>query len=318
MIICPYCAHACHLKEGQVGRCGVNQNVQNTLKTLVYGHPEALHVDPVEKKPLYHFLPGSRTLSLGTAGCNFVCDFCQNWQLSQSVPKTFARTLSPEAIVALAQEQGCASISCTYNEPTIFFPYAKDIGLCAKEVGLKNIWVSNGFFSQETLRALPFFVDAANIDLKTFNSATYKRLGGKLDVVCDNLIGLKKCGIWVEVTTLLIPSQNDSEAEVRALARFIATQLGATTPWHVSAFFPTYKQTDLPPTSAQSLLRAKAIGHEEGLATIYLGNAGLANPTHCLTCKALLIERDGFKSRVLGLKEGKCFTCNRPLEGVFS
>lgn len=317
MIVCEYCAHHCHLKEGQKGHCGVNQNDQGTLKTLVYNHPQALHVDPIEKKPLYHFLPGSTTLSLGTIGCNFVCDFCQNWSLSQE--KTFVPryTLSPQDVVHLAQEKACASIACTYNEPTIFFPYARDIGLCAKEVGLKNIWVSNGFASKHVMHQLPRFLDGINVDLKCFSASYYKTLGGRLDVVLDNLVLFKTLGIWLEVTTLLIPTKNDSEEEIRAIARFIATHLGRSTPWHISAFHPDYKQTTLPRTPAESLRTAREIGKAEGLEFIYIGNTDADTTTYCPACQTPLIARRYFQSNPVGLRGNRCVTCNTPLEGVF-
>jgi len=314
-MICPYCAHRCKLEKNEFGKCGVNFHGKG-LECAVYGYPEALHVDPIEKKPLYHVLPSSKSLSLGTAGCNFTCDFCQNWQLSQAKPSNKTSYLPPQKITQLAHELGCKSIACTYNEPSIFFPYAKDIAL--KDRSLKHIWVSNGFFSAFTCKELPHFVDAVNIDLKSFNREFYKQIGGDLDVVCENLIKLHKAGVWIEITTLLIPGRNDSPEELKAIARFIAENLSPSVPWHISAFHPAYKATNLAPTSANSLQNAFNFGKEAGLFYVYLGNLGLPNPTHCPQCDNLLIQRTYYDTKIVGLDSSfSCSTCKRVLEGVF-
>ncbi len=313
---CPYCAHACKLEVNEFGKCGVNFHGKG-IECVVYGHPEALNIDPIEKKPLYHVLPGSSSLSLGTAGCNFHCDFCQNWQLSQKKPSQKTPLLSPEKIVQIAYDNNCESISCTYNEPAIFFPYAKDIANSDKK--LKHIWVSNGFYSPFTCKELPKFVDAINIDLKAFSKDFYKQIGGDLDVVCKNLIKLHEAGVWIEVTTLLIPGRNDSKKELEAIADFIAKNLSKTVPWHISAFHPDYKALDLNPTPIQSLQEAYKIGKDAGLNYVYLGNCGLTNNTFCPECGNILIKRDYFHSELIGLDENFCcLTCKRPLEGVFS
>jgi pyruvate formate lyase activating enzyme len=314
-MICPYCAHKCKLEANEFGKCGVNFHGKG-LECAVYGYPEALHVDPIEKKPLYHVLPSSKTLSLGTAGCNFTCDFCQNWQLSQSKPSLNRDYFAPEDIVSLAYENGCSSIACTYNEPSIFFPYAKDIALSDRK--LKHIWVSNGYFSPFTCKELPHFVDAMNIDLKAFNKDFYRQIGGDLNVVCDNLIKLFKAGVWIEITTLLIPGRNDNPEELRAIANFIAQDLSPHVPWHISAFHPAYKATNLAPTPKTSLQNAYGFGKDAGLYYVYMGNLGLPNLTSCPQCDNLLIERTHYDTQILGLDSSFCCaTCKRPLEGVF-
>lgn len=318
MIVCYHCAHECKLKLNQIGRCGVNKNTNEVLECLVYGYPNALQVDPVEKKPLYHFLPNSKTFSLGTVGCNFFCDFCQNWQLSQSKDFQKDRYYLPKDLVNLAKQSGCSSISCTYNEPTIFLPYARDIALEARKEGLKNIWVSNGFYSKKTTNELPDFLDAINIDLKAFSEEFYKKLGGKLSVVCENLVELAKRDIWIEVTTLLIPDRNDSEDEIKKMANFIANELGTHIPWHISAFFPAYKATSSMPTSSQSLKKAYKIGKDAGLKYIYIGNSNIQTPTICPSCQSEFVERRGFFANLKNLNEdGVCKECGEKIEGVF-
>lgn len=318
-IICLLCRHACSLKEGQTGICGVNKNVGGELKTLVYGHPIALNVDPVEKKPLYHFLPGSKVLSFGTVGCNFKCPFCQNWSISQEHTVNEDIEVSPEQMVDLALKEGAKSIAYTYNEPTIFYPYAKDIGVIAKEKGLKNIFVSNGFESVEIIEDMASWVDAANIDLKSWDDAYYKKvLKGGLEDVKDTLRRLVKEGIWVEVTTLLIEGDNDSDEALREMASFIANDLGVHVPWHLSAFFPNYQMQDHDATGLDTLQRAKHIGEEAGLKYIYLGNVNVHGDTHCPACNSLLIDRKNYDVILNKLDDGHCPYCNAKIEGVWS
>ena len=317
-IRCNLCRHQCALKEGQVGICGINKNSGGVLETLVYGHPVALHVDPIEKKPLYHFLPGTRVLSFGTVGCNFKCPFCQNWDISQTKEVNDKIEVSPEQMVELAIEQQAASIAYTYNEPTIFYPYAKDIGLIAKEKGIKNVFVSNGFESAEMARDMASWVDAANIDLKSWDDAYYKKvLKGGLEEVKDTLKLLVEGGVWVEVTTLLIEGENDDPRSVEAMARFIAEELGVHVPWHLSAFHPDYKMTDKDATRLETLVRAKEIGKAAGLHYIYLGNVPVASHTFCPQCRTKVIERPGFGIARSHLVEGHCPTCGRAIEGVW-
>lgn len=318
-LVCLLCAHYCHLKEGQSGICGVNKNVDGAIKNLVYGFPVALYVDPVEKKPLYHFLPDTRALSLGTIGCNFVCPFCQNWSISQEKTLHVKEFISPEQIVEMALKYECASIAYTYNEPTIFYPYAHDIALLAHERGIKNIFVTNGFESSEVLDDMKGIIDAANVDLKSFNHDYYKKeLGGGLETVLETLKHFKRNGIWVEVTTLIVPSKNDSDAELGAIASFIAKELGEETPWHISAFHPDYHELSLSATPIETLKHAETLGKQAGLKHIYIGNAGLENPTRCVTCNAVLIKRYRFDVMENHLiEDARCPTCKTKLAGVF-
>lgn len=317
-ITCLLCRHYCQLKEGQVGVCGVNKNEHGELKNLVYGHPIALNVDPVEKKPLYHFLPGTKVLSFGTVGCNFKCPFCQNWDISQTSNINMDITVNPKEMVQLAIEHGAKSIAYTYNEPTIFYPYAKDIGVIAKEKGLKNIFVSNGFETPEIIEDMPSWLDAANIDLKSWDEAYYKKvLKGGLDAVKDTLKRMVDAGIWVEVTTLIIPGENDSDEDLTQMAEFISKELGPQVPWHLSAFHPDYKMQDIEHTGLDTLLRAKAIGEKAGLYYVYLGNVPVHGDTHCPDCGELLIDRTGYTVTVNRLVNGHCRKCNRAIEGVW-
>lgn len=317
-LVCLLCAHYCHLKEEQIGICGVNQNIDGTIKNLVYGHPVAMHVDPVEKKPLYHFLPDTRAFSIGTIGCNFKCPFCQNWSISQEKSLHVKEYFAPQQIIEMALKYECASIAYTYNEPTIFYPYAKDIAILAHEKGMKNIFVTNGFESSEVIDDMVGVIDAANIDLKSFNHDYYKKeLGGGLETILENLKHFKRNGIWIEVTTLIVPTKNDSDEELNSIAFFIAKELGSETPWHISAFHPDYHEQGLPSTSIETLKRAETLGKKAGLKHIYIGNAGLENPTRCVTCNAVLITRKHFEVMENHLIDGCCPKCNTKLIGVF-
>lgn len=317
-LVCQLCAHYCSLKEDQSGLCGVNRRVGDRIENLVYGHPVALHVDPIEKKPLYHVLPGSKSFSLGTVGCNFRCPFCQNWQISQNHSVDETRFVSPEQIVSMALEQGCASIAYTYNEPTVFYPYAHDIAVLAKAQGLRNLMITNGFESDETIADMRGLFDAANVDLKSFNPRYYKKeLGGDLERIKQNLVAMKRAGIWVEVTTLIVPTHNDTDEELGAIARFIADELGAHTPWHVSAFHPDYKVLDVQSTPQATIERAQAIAKAAGLHYCYGGNTPVPQQTRCTSCGTLLIERQGMRTVFNALNQGGCPHCRKVLEGVF-
>ncbi len=317
-ITCLLCRHYCQLKEGQIGVCGVNQNVNGELKTLVYGHPVALNVDPVEKKPLYHLLPGTSVLSFGTVGCNFKCPFCQNWDISQEKHINKSIEVSPQKMVELALENGSKSIAYTYNEPTIFYPYAKDIGVIAKEKGLKNIFVSNGFETPEIIQDMPSWLDSANIDLKSWDDEYYKKvLKGGLEAVKDTLKRMVDAGIWVEVTTLLIEGENDSDEDITQMAEFIAKELGYHVPWHLSAFHPDYKMKDHNYTTLATLKRANKIAKEAGLYYVYMGNVPVHSDTFCPDCNTLLIDRTGYAVTINNLEDGHCPKCKRAIEGVW-
>ncbi|RLA82829.1 MAG: AmmeMemoRadiSam system radical SAM enzyme [Epsilonproteobacteria bacterium] len=274
-ITCLLCGHYCNIKEGNVGICKVNKNTGDKIECLVYGYPNAMNIDPIEKKPLYHFLPNTKTFSIGTVGCNFKCSFCQNWQLSQSHNIDKSQYYSPEDIVKLALHYKCESISYTYNEPTIFFPYIIDIAILAHKNGLKNIMVTNGFESKEVSQQMVGLIDAVNVDLKSFDDKYYKKnLGGKLDVVLENLKYYVTNGIHTEITTLIVPTHNDNMEEIIQIVSFIANELGTDIPWHISAFHPDYKELELPRTPLDSLKKAEQIGKDYGLKYIYLGNTG--------------------------------------------
>lgn len=278
---CELCNHSCQISSGQRGLCGVRENHGGQLDTLVWGKVIAAQVDPIEKKPLYHFLPGTNTFSIATVGCNFKCSHCQNADLSQASKEGvfFERQeipgmdLSPEEIINQAKKLGCPSISYTYTEPTIFFEYALDCMKLAHAEGLKNIWVSNGYTSPSALEMAKPYLDAVNIDLKFFKNETYVKIcGATLQPILDNLIWYKKNKIWLEVTTLIIPGLNDSEQELINIVEFIKTELSVDTPWHVTAFHPAYNLTNIDPTPSDKVLQAQRIGKKNGLINVYSGN----------------------------------------------
>lgn len=313
------CRHYCNLKEGQTGICGVNKNEGNRLVNLVYGKAAALNIDPIEKKPLYHFLPGTTALSLGTVGCNLKCPFCQNWQISQTGDISFSEEVSPAQIVDLAVKNNCKTIAYTYNEPSIFYPFAHDIAVLAKQHGIKNIFVSNGMESPEAVNDMKGIIDAFNIDLKSFNTDFYKKtLKGSLEGVLDTLKLLRKNGFWIEVTTLIVPGENDSDAELNDIANFIANELGNHTPWHISAFYPQYKMLDKKRTSLQSLQKAYETGLQKGLKYVYKGNVAEPGITVCPDCGRELIVRNGYYVSKYNLDNGACKYCGTKIEGVWN
>jgi len=318
-IVCQLCRHYCKLKEGQVGICGVNKNENGKLVNLVYGKVSAINIDPIEKKPLYHFLPGSTSLSIGTVGCNFQCPFCQNWQISQAKSTENSYSVTPKELVDIALKNGCKSISYTYNEPTIFYPFAKDVALLAKENGLKNVFVSNGFETPEIIEDMVGVIDAFNIDIKSFKNDYYKKvLKGGLNGILDTLKQLKKHNFWVECTTLIVPGDNDSDKELKDIVNFIAKELDVNTPWHISAFHPDYKVQDKSYTPLETLQRAYNIGKEAGLNFIYMGNIGKTNTTYCPNCHQALIERVGFSVVKNILNIDSCPYCNEKIAGVWN
>ena len=318
---CELCHHGCVLKEGRPGRCGVRQLNNGKIESLVYGRLVAEHVDPIEKKPFFHILPGSRSYSIATAGCNFRCLHCQNSSISQvtgSGPIPGQRK-SPEAVVAAALANGCDSISYTYVEPTVFFEFARDCCWLGHEGGLKNLFVSNGFMSPQVLESLAPTLDGINIDLKAFTDSFYKSIcGGRLEPVCETISMCLRLGIWVEVTTLLIPGLNDSDAELQELCQFLVS-VSPDIPWHVTGFYPSYKMTDRPPTPAASLVRAREIGLAAGIKFVYTGNRpGLeSESSFCPDCGALLIERRGFSLQQVRLRDGRCPQCGIRTPGIW-
>lgn len=319
---CGLCRFRCLINEGRRGICAVRENRGGTLYSLVYGKAIAEHVDPIEKKPLFHVMPGSRTFSVATVGCNFRCLHCQNYSISQPIQDTLQITgidLPPEEIVAKALVSGCRSIAYTYTEPTIFFEYAYDTAVLARKAGLKNIFVTNGYITPEALACISPFLDAANIDLKGFSERFYREVvHAMLKEVLDSIIEYKRQGIWIELTTLIIPGWNDSDDELRGIARFIADKVGKETPWHVSRFHPTFKMTDRPPTPVTTLARARQIGLDEGLSYVYEGNVPEAGgeDTGCPACGEILIRRSGFYLAENRITEGKCPDCAALIDGI--
>jgi len=322
-VLCEACYQRCILDESEVGVCGVRQVVDGELKLLVYEKAAALNIDPIEKKPLYHFMPRSQILSLGTVGCNFSCQFCQNSHISQ-YPKehnneVFGEEAKAKDIVEIAKKRGMDSIAYTYNEPVIFFEYAYEIAKLANENGLKNIFVTSGYETHKAIDTIAPYLDAMNIDLKSFDKNFYQEIcGAKLKPVLDTIEYTYKQGIWIEITTLVIPSHNDSDEELRLIAKYIAS-ISPTIPWHISGFFPNYNMKNTEPTPIATLLRAYDIGKEEGLEYVYIGNVHdyTHQSTFCPRCGELLIKRDQYDVQIKAFKGGCCSKCNHQIEGVF-
>ncbi len=320
---CFLCNHHCRIKDGEVGFCRVRKNMDGKLNTLVYGKVVAASSDPIEKKPLYHFLPGSLSFSIATMGCNFHCGFCQNWQISQideaGMPDLPGWPLSPKQIVEEAQKAGCKSIAYTYTEPSIFFEYAYDTARLAKEAGLANVFVTNGFMTKEALETIADYLDACNVDLKSFNNEFYKtECQGRLKPVLNSIRTMKDLGIWVEVTTLIIPDKNDSDEEFQRIAGFISG-VSPDLPWHISRFQPGYQYKDAYPTPAETLRKAYHKGKEAGLHFVYIGNLpGEEKDTVCPSCQHTLIRRSGFSAFKNRVSDSRCPECGATIPGVFS
>lgn len=318
---CLLCSHYCKIQEGKYGICGVRQNIKGTLYTHAYGEVIAMHVDPIEKKPFFHFLPGTEAFSIAAVGCNFRCGFCQNWQISQKKEAdrlgVKAEQISPEEIVRQALRYKCRSISYTYTEPTIFFEYTFDTSKIAKENGLYNNYVTNGYMTREMLDMYSPYLDSANIDLKFFNDESYRKIcGGKLGPVLESIRYMHKLGIWIEMTTLVVPGQNDSHEELKGIAEFIAG-VGKEIPWHISRFHPDYNMTDLPATPLDKLREAHELGREAGLRYVYIGNVMEEEVTYCYKCGEDLIGRSGFSITRNRLDDSKCPKCGAVIDGRF-
>ncbi len=318
---CGLCRFSCLISDGARGICAVRENRGGTLYSLVYGKLCAEHVDPIEKKPLFHIMPGSKSYSIATVGCNFHCRHCQNYTISQVDLKAPipGPEQTPQNIVQRALDNKCSSISYTYTEPTIFYEFAYDTARLAREAGLKNIFVTNGYISKEALATIAPFLDAANIDLKGFTEEFYRDVvHARLSEVLDSIIEYRKQGIWLELTTLIIPGLNDSDSELQSIAEFIVANLGIDTPWHVSQFYPTYKLTDRPRTPVATLRKARDIGLAAGLRYVYEGNVpgeGGEN-TSCPSCSNLLIRRYGYIIEADRIKNGACPDCGAIIAGV--
>ncbi|MDD3812348.1 MAG: AmmeMemoRadiSam system radical SAM enzyme [Bacteroidales bacterium] len=319
---CQLCPNECTLKDGELSDCRNRIARNGKLYTMAYGNPCAVHIDPVEKKPLLHFYPTSLAFSIATAGCNFACLNCQNWEISQASPtQTRNQSASPEAVVASALQHDCTSIAYTYTEPITFFEYMYDTATIARSKGLRNIMVSNGYINQAPLRELCTVIDAANIDLKTFDPAVYLKLtGGTLEPVLETLKTFRNEGVWLEITNLIIPSWTDDFDQISRMCDWLAKEGFADYPLHFSRFHPQYKLTRLPATPLNTLTRAKEIAVKAGLKYVYIGNVpGIGGEdTYCPKCKTLLIKRSGFSIEFNKLKDGHCPDCGTPISGRWS
>jgi len=319
---CFLCNHRCLIKSGARGICGVRENRAGTLMSLVYGKIIARHCDPIEKKPLFHFLPGSSSYSIATVGCNFRCTFCQNADISQMPSdqnRILGEEMAPEEIIQLALNCQAASISYTYTEPTVFIETALDTARAAVAKGLKNVFVSNGYMTRECLEAIHPNLHAANVDLKAFNDRFYKeQCGARLKPVLNTIEAMREMGIWLEVTTLLIPGLNDSHEELRDLARFLAG-IDPGIPWHISRFHPTYRLMDRPVTPVETLRRARDLGYEAGLQYVYTGNipGDAGENTFCHRCRTTLIDRMGFQVNQNRIPKGRCPECGTRIPGIW-
>ncbi len=320
---CQLCPNKCIILHGKRGSCRVRENHAGKLYSLVYGLPCTAGVDPVEKKPLFHFLPGSKTYSIATPGCNLHCKSCQNWQISQRGPdEVECFSMSPEQVVENALKNGCDSISYTYVEPAIFYEYVLDTAKLAHEKGLKNIMVTNGYLNQAPLKKLYKYIDACNIDLKGFTEEFYRNIcSGHLKPILDTIKTVVKMGVWTELTTLLIPTLNDDAATIKKQCDWIKKELGTRVPLHFSRFFPYYKLTHIPPTPHETLLNAYKIAKDSGLKYVYVGNIAIeeTEDTFCPKCSKKIISRGSFFTvNSVKVKAGKCGYCKAKVDGVFS
>ena len=322
-VTCTLCPRECEVPEGERGYCGVRENRKGKYYTQVWGNPCALNVDPIEKKPLYHVVPGEKALSLATAGCNMKCKFCQNWNISQTRPeRTVNFDLPPARVVELAARYKCEAVAFTYSEPTTFYEYMYDTAKLAREKKLKPVVISNGFMNPEPMKQLCQVVSAVKIDLKAFTEAFYKKLTeAQLQPVLDTLTLLKKQGMWFEIVNLIIPTHNDAADELRAMCRWVKKELGPDVPLHFSSFYPTYKLRNLPRTPRKTMFRAYDIARAEGLHYVYLGNvrpAGhKAEKTLCPKCGKVLVERRAYLVLANHIKDGKCSFCGQEIPGVW-
>ena len=323
---CQVCEHFCSIKPDAWGKCGVRKNIDGTVYLMVYGEPVAIHVDPIEKKPLFHFMPRGDILSVGTYGCNFRCPFCQNWQMSQtrdvdSRRVSDERQVTPEDLVNTCIKNEISMIAYTYNEPTVFFEYTYDTAKLAHEHGIRNVYVSNGYMSQAALDMIEPFLHGINVDLKAFRDEFYRQqCQARIEPVKRNIAHIARdTGIWIEVTTLLIPGLNDSDSELRAMTEWLS-DVDSEMPWHVSAFHPDYELLDRPPTSQLALARAYDIGKQAGLKFVYVGNVVDADhsSTFCSRCDQKLIQRHWYNVRELWRDRGVCPQCGEAVPGVWT
>lgn len=321
IVQCELCPNGCVLEENQRSRCRARINRDGRLFSIVYGKPCAVHVDPIEKKPFFHFLPGTTAFSIATAGCVLSCKFCQNWQISQAKPEdTDTYDLPPNKVVKYAKQYKCMSIAYTYTEPTVFYEYMYDIAIIAKSNNIKNTMHSCGYINEKPLRKLSKYLDAANIDLKGFSEDFYVKIcSGSLKPVLNTLSVLKEEGVWLEITNLIIPTLNDSSSLIKDMCIWIRRNLGADVPLHFSRFFPNYKLLDLAPTPVETLMQARKIAIEQGIRYVYIGNVRTEGEnTYCPTCKRIIIERAGYFVKQNNIIDGKCKYCSTKISGIWS
>jgi len=318
---CGLCPNACLLQDGQRGTCRVRVNKNGRLYSLVYGNPCSVHVDPIEKKPLFHFLPGTTAFSIATAGCNFRCLNCQNWEISQKAPEETTNVeLMPEDVVATALKSGANSIAYTYNEPTVFYEYMLDTSKAARQRGVRNVWVTNGYMNPEPLEELCKVLDAAHVDLKSFRDETYMKLNaGRLQPVLDTLKTLHKNNVWFEVINLVVPTWTDDLDMIGEMSRWLVKNIGPDYPLHISRFFPLYKLTKLPPTPTDFLVKARETAMGEGIHYVYVGNVPELNleDTICPKCGKTVIGRRGYTVTANNLQDGTCKNCGEKIAGVW-
>jgi pyruvate formate lyase activating enzyme len=320
-VCCRLCPHECRVADLERGSCGVRENRNGIYYTLVYGQPCAVHIDPIEKKPLFHYFPGTQALSLATAGCNFSCRFCQNWEISQRRPEQVkAIALPPAAVIRQAQSQACPIIAHTYSEPTIFFEYMRDIAALGREKGIPSVMISNGFIQKKPLQELCRLLGAVKIDLKAFSEDFYReQCGGRLQPVLDTLLTLRGEKIWFEVVVLLIPDLNDGRPEIERMCRWLGRELGADVPLHFTRFSPTFMLKNVPPTPVETLYMARKVAQEAGIKFCYVGNLlSDAGNTYCPACGQLLIRRLLYSIEKPGLVGNRCRYCQTVIPGVFS
>jgi len=321
IVHCNLCAHRCTINPGRRGICGVRENKAGVLYSLVFGTLIAEHIDPIEKKPFFHVYPASRSYSIAAVGCNFSCEFCQNHEISQMPRSTLmimGEEISCNEIVERAKKSGSRTIAYTYTEPTVYFELAYETAMLASKEGLKNVFVTNGFMTKEAMEKIAPYLAAANVDLKSIRDDFYqKQCGARLGPVLETLTKMKQMGIWLEITTLLIPGINDTDQELQDIAKFIAL-LGVETPWHISRFHPQFKMCGVPVTPLSSLHRAGEIGKKQGLKYVYSGNVpgDEGENTYCSNCHHHLIERHGFNVIGTNLNGNKCMKCGTELEGI--
>lgn len=321
VVQCQLCPKRCTISPGRAGDCRVRINIDGTLRSVVYGFACAIHVDPVEKKPMFHFLPGTPILSIATVGCNLHCLNCQNWEISQTDPQdSKAAYCPPDRVVAIAKEARCPSIAYTYTEPIVYYEYTLDTSRLARQVGLRNVLVTAGYINQQPWQRLLELTDAANIDLKFMSDQLYQQIcSGTLEPILDAIVVAKKAGIWVEITNLVIPTLNDRPEDLRKVAVWVKEHVGPDTPLHFSGFYPRYKLQHLPPTPAGTLEMARQVAIAEGLQFVYIGNvtSRAGQVTYCPGCARALIERSGFAVLANRLVDGACPYCKRRIPGIW-